>query len=596
MAAWSIVMATPFSRGRADEYPVADIQVSFSPRGDSLGQLVSSIRSARSRIDAAVFLLGHEVLLSELCEASMRRKVRVRVLTDATMDTPAQRPVLERLARAGIEVRVMQPPVKDARMHMKNLVIDETVVITGAANWTRQAFEANLEDTVQVRSPDMARAYLRKYDEIAANCEWVQSPSEAENPMPRLAAGEPVRAASGTGGVLMAPRVQRFGDCARVHSFFMPSEDGLQLLREQIAGAKQRLDVGMFLLTDQSMVDALAEKAGTCPVRVLADHGMTEAAASVFLKQLVEAGCEVRIFGSDRANLHLKTLVVDDRYVWTGSANWSSGALHRNVEDMLCFDSPSMAIHYRRYLDAAAPHCAPWKPVAGVAETNEEMTTALPLPPTEPRTDYAPVERRSLGALETAAQVKYLKDEEFLPVLLRVIQTAKQSLIGTVYVFSEQKSAAPCQEQVVQALIQAAKRGVYVYLVLHTPDETTDRLNQDHSNWAERLRRAGLDVRLSHPSIPMHAKLLVADQSKILLGSHNWSEGSLSGKRVYESSVLVVLDKPDVRMAEIVLDMPILSDMRSRELWEAERDRIRVLSRTKLDQREDLLQEWGVEP
>jgi phosphatidylserine/phosphatidylglycerophosphate/cardiolipin synthase-like enzyme len=234
--------------------------------------------------------------------------------------------------------------------------------------------------------------------------------------------------------------------------------------------------------------------------------------------------------------------------------------------------------------------------VAGVTETNAEMVTALHLPPTVSRTDYTPPPRRNLGALETTAQVKYLRDEEYLPALLHLIQTAKQSLIGTVYVFSEQKTDAPCQEQVVNALIQAARRGVYVYLVLHTPDETTDRLNEQHSAWAERLRREGLDIRLAHPTIPMHAKLLVADQSKILLGSHNWSEGSLSGKRVYESSVLVVLEEPDVRLAELILDLPILSDMRSRELWEAERDRIRILSRTKSGSKDDLLQEWGVEP
>ena len=544
----------------------------------------------------AVFLLGHDMLLSELCEASLRRKVCVRVLTDATMDTPSQRPVLERLARAGIEVRVMQPPVKDARMHMKNLVIDETVVVTGAANWTRQAFEANLEDTVQIRSPELAAAYLQKYDEVAGVCDLVLPSSEGMAPLPKETTGEFGRGASAKNDALMAPRLQRIGDCRSVCSFFLPDDAGVQLLKDQISGAKSRLDIGMFLLTDQAMVDAVAAKAKSCPIRVLADYGMTDASASAYLKQLVEAGCEVRVFGADRENLHLKTLVVDDRFVWTGSANWSSGALHRNVEDMLCFESTSMANLYRRFLDMAAPFCAPWKPVAGVAETNEEMATALPLPPTGPRTDYTPPPRRNLGALESPAQVKYLQDEEFLPVLLRVIQTAKQSLFGTVYVFSEQKSAAPCQDQVVQALIQAVRRGVYVYLVLHTPDETTDRLNEDHSNWAEKLRKAGLDIRLSHPSIPMHAKLLVADQSKILLGSHNWSEGSLSGKRVYESSALVVLEKPDVRMAELVLDLPILSDMRSRELWEAERDRIRVLSRTKLNQREDLLQEWGVEP
>lgn len=557
---------------------------------------MSAIRSARTRIDAAVFLLGNDMLLAELCEASVRRKVRVRVLTDATMDTPSQRPVLERLAAAGIEVRVMHPPIKDARMHMKNLVIDGTLVITGAANWTRQAFEANLEDTVLIRSPELAGAYLQKYDEAATKCDLVLPPSEEMTPLPMEAADESSRSASAKIDVLVAPRVQRIGDCRHVHSFFLPDDAGVQLLKDQIAGAQSRLDIGMFLLTDQGMVDVVAEKAKTCTIRVLADHGMTEPESSAYLKQLSDADCEVRVFGTDREILHLKTLVVDDRFVWTGSANWSSGALHRNVEDMLCFESTSMASFYRRFLDMAVSYCTPWKPVAGLTETNEEMATALHLPPTGPRTDYTPPPRRNLGALETMAQVKYLKDEEYLPALLHLIQTAKQSLIGTVYVLSKQKSDAPCQEQVVNALIQAARRGVYVYLVLHTPDASTDRLNEDHSHWAERLRKEGLDIRLAHPTIPMHAKLMVADQSKILLGSHNWSEGSLSGKRVYESSTLVVLPAPDIRLAELILDLPILSDMRSRELWESERDRIRVLSRTKTGEKDDLLQEWGVEP
>lgn len=596
VSTWSLQVTAQVSTAFAGEYPVADLQVSFSPRGDTLEQLVSAIRSARTRIDVAVFLLGHDVLLAELCEASMHRKLTVRVITDATMNTPAQRPVLERLANAGIEVLVMDPPVKNSRMHMKNLVVDGETVITGAANWTRQAFEANLEDTVLIRSPELACAYLQEYDAVADTSEVMLTYSDGKDTVFSKSTKNDISRASPKRGELTAPRVERIGDCRKVYSFFMPDEEGLRLLKSQIKDAESQLDIGMYLLTDPEMADAVAAKAKSCPVRILVDHGMTEPAASGYLKQLVEAGCKVRVFGADRENLHLKALVVDNRYVWTGSANWTAGALHRNVEDLLCFDSPSMAHAYRRFLDMAEPFCTPWEPVAGVAERAEGMETALPLPPTGPRTDYTPPTRRNLGALETPARVKYLRDEEYLPALLRLIQTAKQSLIGTIYVFSEQKSEAPCQEQVVKALVQAARRGVYVYLVLHTPDEATDRLNEHHSNWAERLRKEGLDVRLSHPTISMHAKLLVADQSKILLGSHNWSEGSLSGRRVYESSVLVVLEQPDVRMAELILDLPVISDMRNRELWEAERDRIRVLSRVKSGEKDDLLEEWGIEP
>jgi len=55
-----------------------------------------------SRIDVAIFLIRHEVLRSDLYEALMRSKISVRVLTDATMNTAVQRPMLEGLARTGI--------------------------------------------------------------------------------------------------------------------------------------------------------------------------------------------------------------------------------------------------------------------------------------------------------------------------------------------------------------------------------------------------------------------------------------------------------------------------------------------------------------
>ena len=68
---------------------------------------------------------------------------------------------------------------------------------------------------------------------------------------------------------------------------------------------------------------------------------------------------------------------------------------------------------------------------------------------------------------------------------------------------------------------------------------------------------------------------MVVDLAKVLLGSHNWTEGSLSGKKVYDSSVLLVLPGQDIRWADYIFSRETVSDMRTPELWREELRNIR---------------------
>jgi len=172
-----------------------------------------------------------------------------------------------------------------------------------------------------------------------------------------------------------------------------------------------------------------------------------------------------------------------------------------------------------------------------------------------------------------------------------MIRGSRQSIFIGMYVFSEQKSAAPFAEELIRDLEAAAKRGVYVYLLLYTAPSTLDRLAEHHSNRAERLRRAGVDVRLALPNNILHMKTVVVDLSSVLVGSHNWSEGALSGKRVYESSALIVLDAQEPKLADFILSRKTISDMRSRDLWEKEITTLRHLAQASGSVRDDLLEQ-----
>ena len=111
----------------------------------------------------------------------------------------------------------------------------------------------------------------------------------------------------------------------------------------------------------------------------------------------------------------------------------------------------------------------------------------------------------------------------YQPLLRKLIRGARQSIFIGMYVFSEQKREAPFTEELIGDLEAAAKRGVYVYLLLYTAPSTVDRLPEQHSNRAERLRKAGINVRLALPGTPLHMKTVVVDLAKVMIGSHNLS-------------------------------------------------------------------------
>lgn len=146
--------------------------------------------------------------------------------------------------------------------------------------------------------------------------------------------------------------------------YFSRGRVGPQRLGEQIAAATDSVHMAMYLLNDSSMRAVLAEKArsGTAAVRLIVDSGMLEGSLRPVLQELAAAGVEIVWWGEDRQSMHMKTIVIDGRYVWTGSANWTPSAFDRNVEDMLCVDAPALAKTYSACLDSLCAECREFQP------------------------------------------------------------------------------------------------------------------------------------------------------------------------------------------------------------------------------------------
>src|ERR1041385_2242138 len=107
-----------------------------------------------------------------------------------------------------------------------------------------------------------------------------------------------------------------------------------QVMVSWINSSEKTLDGAIYGLTDQSIAQALinAHKRG---VRVRLVHDKTQAAGRKDVTLMLEqAGIPVHVQrGSEGGILHDKFLVIDRRFVLTGSFNWTDNATRKNDEN-----------------------------------------------------------------------------------------------------------------------------------------------------------------------------------------------------------------------------------------------------------------------
>lgn len=602
----SVMIASP-AMGETPSTPVC--RVAFSPGGDGLTLILRELKGARRSVDVGMFYLSDASLIEALCFLSSRGDVRVRVFADSEMGKPAQRPILEKLSAHGARVFVENLP-RDGKLHLKCAVIDSEKVITGSANWTSTAFDQNIEDVVVVGSEALALQYLVLFDSLEQRFESLgDTYGGQQRSVRKFPETKPARP---TAGAMKSPQAQSFADVRDVQVYFTPGAAGLERFLDQARAATSRVAIAKYLLNEPMVVSALCEiaRSGKCHVSILTDQVMTKGGPYLSaLQELWDAGAAIDYTVQERSIMHFKAVVVDDRYVWTGSANWTPGAKDKNIEDAVLFDAPAMARHYAAYMETVRRGGRSFAPlsrdtlVAGARGSGEAEsivagavnTQHAVLPQTGPRTNWSDAVReagrKAREKMDAEACVEYVDDGEYLPVVLQLIRTACQSILVTMFAVPGRETEQVARERLFRALADAVRRDVYVRLVLHTPVSPNDALGPAHSDLAERLRAMGIDVRLVAPTAPLHEKMVVVDAAKIVIGSHNWSEGALTGKRVHECSALIVLPRQDHRFADYVMQLDTITDMRSKAHWEQEIALFRNLRGATAAQRREIIRQ-----
>jgi phosphatidylserine/phosphatidylglycerophosphate/cardiolipin synthase-like enzyme len=133
--------------------------------------------------------------------------------------------------------------------------------------------------------------------------------------------------------------------------------------------------------------------------------------------------------------------------------------------------------------------------------------------------------------------LKLVTDGDYFQTAMKMIQEAKSSIHIIMFEMNyyDDRTSTP-SNLLIKELMAARKRGVKVEVILDVR-EKEDRTTKSNRRTGKMLSDGGVEVTYDSLSKTTHAKVLIADGQRILLGSTNWTYHALSSN--HEACVLI---------------------------------------------------------
>lgn len=130
---------------------------------------------------------------------------------------------------------------------------------------------------------------------------------------------------------------------------FSPSDPCEVKLVKFISSAKKSLDVAVFDVNLDSVINALIEASVRIPVRVLVERRNSKNHHSGVPK-MVRKGIKVR-FGRQKGIMHHKFVIVDGTRLEIGSFNFTNGAANSNQENQVYLEVEPIVSAFRKQFE-----------------------------------------------------------------------------------------------------------------------------------------------------------------------------------------------------------------------------------------------------
>ncbi|MCX5796249.1 MAG: phospholipase D-like domain-containing protein [Elusimicrobia bacterium] len=532
--------------GGGAKYPTREVKFNghsfatpaFRPNVPVEEKIVEAINASKTSIKLALYEFKLRGVLAALQDAK-KRGVKIEIILDysnvfptSEPDSdyhPRRSPEIWGLLREGFEVNVLRGVTQYGINHNKFAVFDGKMLEFGSFNWSFTAEHAHYENADFSVEPDRIQAFSTYYDYLksisvpfaqARNHDWPKTV-----PAPPLDSG---------------PGVSFNG--VKLPSFiFMPNGSAFEdAVVKAIGAAKDSVDVAQFAIRSTRIAEALARaRARGLNVRVIFDESQSESEYfGPYAAWLASQGVEVRtLSGPDpdsaypmAEKMHNKFMVLDGKFVETGSANWTKRASMDNYENAHFLadptDAAAFAFAFGHMFSVARPYPKPGQVPA--LPTDADLVKDIENPPARPDAPPAP----ELPPLPAARAIPFngttlpsfalLPYQPIEPLYVKAIDAAKKSLQIAIYEFTSQP--------ILEALRRAKARGVKIDIILDrnhlytTGIGHTGEPRKPKPEVVALAKEFHLKTLKGKSSGVMHNKFLVMDDALVSFGSYNLTD------------------------------------------------------------------------
>lgn len=256
----------------------------------------------------------------------------------------------------------------------------------------------------------------------------------------------------------------------------------------RLTDAAERIDAALYHLDSAPIADAFikAHNRGV-QVRVVTETDNIDEKA---IERLQEVGIPVADDRDPDSLMHHKFIVIDERYVWTGSYNTTYNGAYKNNNNVILINSVPLAHDFTQEFRELLLNAQVKNPSGGsVVKLNDG---------TQISTYFSP-------------------KNETIPPLLTEIQSAKKSIHFMAFSFTH--------DALGDAMRDRYESGIEVHGVFEK--------RQDDGRYSEfnGMKKAGLPVVLDKNNGAMHHKVIVIDGETVITGSYNFSKNAETRNR-----------------------------------------------------------------
>jgi len=275
-------------------------KVFFCPKHDCEGELFKAINKAKSSVHCAFYDLDLERIVNVLNKKSKNIDVKL-VVDDANFNDVKH-------------LKFAKKDISYGLMHNKFCIIDNKIVLTGSLNPTENGAYKNNNNLIIIESFYLVKNYEDEFSEL-----WNSEFRKGNN--------------------VIYPEF--YLNNKKIENYFCPEDNCAYHVAEEIKKAKNNIYFMAFSFTNSRIATAIILKHYQ-GLDIKAIFEARQVSKYSKFNLLEYQGIDVKK-DNNKANMHHKIFIIDNKTVITGSLNPTEGADTRNDENILIIHDKAIA-------------------------------------------------------------------------------------------------------------------------------------------------------------------------------------------------------------------------------------------------------------